>query len=117
MCACLRAGVNVVSNKGKLQWPQRNLGSICGDEPGQKKWDTPGTVTGTYKAGDEISTDIIFAQNHLGRVTVFACPLDAKAEGDCKALERCVPACSCTLKHACCYCCVRAEPPCPPSLP
>lgn len=82
------AGVDVVSNKGKLQWPAKNLGSICGDEPGQKKWDTPGQVSGTYKAGGEITTDILFAQNHLGRVFMSVCPLNAKSESECKPLQR-----------------------------
>lgn len=82
------AGVDVVSNKGKLSWPARNLGSICGDEPGQKKWDTPGQIGGTYKAGGEITTDILFAQNHLGRVFMSVCPLNAKSESECKPLQR-----------------------------
>lgn len=87
-CDLLHTGVNVVSGGGKLQWPARNLGSICGDEPGQKKWISSGQVTGTYSSGSEITTDIVFAQNHLGRVFMSVCPLNAKSENECKALQR-----------------------------
>lgn len=59
---------------------------------------------GTYKAGGEIATDIVFAQNHLGRVFMSVCPLNAKSESECKALQRCAQSlllsaevyCSCT---------------------
>jgi hypothetical protein len=94
--ACLvHAGVPVVSNKGKLQWPARNLGSICGDEPGKQKWNTPGQLGGSLKAGDTLKTDIVFAQNHLGRVWMRLCPLDAKADSECTDLQRCA-------QQACC---------------
>lgn len=84
-------GKAMVSDNGKLQWPARNLGSICGDEVGKNKWDRPGPASelgGTYKAGQTLKTDIVFAQNHLGRVYVRLCPLNAKSEGECTQLQR-----------------------------
>ena len=86
--AVFAGGVASVSDGGKLKWPAHNMYSICGDAAGEKKWDTPGRVTKTYAAGDTISVDVLFAQNHLGRMNVRLCPLDAKDEGSCKTLER-----------------------------
>jgi hypothetical protein len=83
------AGVRSVSKNGTLRWPQRNRSGICGDAAGQTKWDAPGRVVKTYRAGGTISVDILFAQNHLGRVNVRLCPLDAKTERQCLTLERC----------------------------
>lgn len=41
-------------------------------------------------------------QNHLGRMNIRVCPLDAKDEAACKTLERCAalrPALHCTALH------------------
>jgi hypothetical protein len=46
-------------------------------------------VTKTYREGQVINVDVIFAQNHLGRMNVRLCPLDAKDEAQCRTLERC----------------------------
>ncbi|GBF99128.1 hypothetical protein Rsub_12020 [Raphidocelis subcapitata] len=81
-------GVRAVSNNGALRWPQRNRQGICGDAAGQTKWDAPGRVVKTYRAGQAINVDILFAQNHLGRVNVRVCPLDATDERQCRTLER-----------------------------
>jgi hypothetical protein len=84
-----KTGAKKVGNHGALTWPARNLGSICGDAAGEKiKWDNPGRVTKTYQAGGTATVDIIFAQNHLGRVQLRLCPLDAKDESQCHLLER-----------------------------
>jgi hypothetical protein len=81
-------GVGKLSNDGKLRWPARNRNSICGDAAGENKWDVPGKIAKVYKAGQVINIDVVFAQNHLGRVNVRVCPLDAKDESKCKLLER-----------------------------
>lgn len=88
--AVYAGGVDAVSKGGKLQWPQRNRYSICGDAAGERKWDTPGPIAGSgkYKAGQTIDVDILFAQNHLGRLQMRLCPLDAKDESACRTLER-----------------------------
>ncbi len=64
------------------------MGSICGDAVGESKWDRPGQLGGTYKSGQELKTDIVFAQNHLGRVAMRLCPLNAKKESECIKLQR-----------------------------
>jgi len=86
--AVFAGGVNMVSDGGKLQWPKHNMYSICGDAVNERKWDNPGAITKTYSAGQTINVDIMFAQNHLGRMNVRICPLWAKDEGECKTLER-----------------------------
>ncbi|KAF6258440.1 hypothetical protein COO60DRAFT_1639124 [Scenedesmus sp. NREL 46B-D3] len=86
--AVFAGGVKSVSKDGQLQWPKRNMYSICGDAAEERKWDKPGQLGGTYKKGQVISTDIVFAQNHLGRVHMRLCPLDAKAVKDCVPLRR-----------------------------
>lgn len=82
------AGVSKVSDNGKLQWPASRKNGICGDAVGETKWDTPGQIGQTYAAGQKITTDIVFAQNHLGRVRIRLCPLDAKKATDCQELKR-----------------------------
>ncbi|KAF8058835.1 TNNI3K [Scenedesmus sp. PABB004] len=86
--AVFAGGVAKVSDGGKLQWPARKVSGICGDAYGEDKWDKPGPLGGTYKAGSTIKTDIIFAQNHLGRVHMRLCPLSAKTEAECVSLQR-----------------------------
>uniref|UniRef100_A0A383VJQ7 Chitin-binding type-4 domain-containing protein n=1 Tax=Tetradesmus obliquus TaxID=3088 RepID=A0A383VJQ7_TETOB len=86
--AVFAGGVKSVSKNGQLQWPQHNMHSICGDAVDERKWDKPGQLGGTYKKGQTITTDIVFAQNHLGRVYMRLCPLDAKAVKDCVPLRR-----------------------------
>lgn len=83
-----------MSKDGQLRWPQHHMDSICGDAAGQTKWDTPGRVGGFYKEGQVLTTDIVFAQNHLGRVYMRLCPLDAKAVKDCVPLQRYRPSSS-----------------------
>lgn len=84
----MAAGVDKVSRGGKLQWPARDINGICGNALGETRWDKPGPLGATYSAGQVIKTDIVFAQNHLGRVTVRLCPLDASAESQCITLQR-----------------------------
>jgi hypothetical protein len=86
--AAATAGVKAVSKNGQLQWPQHEMYSICGDAVDERKWDKPGQLGGTYKKGQVITTDIVFAQNHLGRVYMRLCPLNAKAVKDCVPLRR-----------------------------
>jgi hypothetical protein len=50
LCCPMLAGVNVVSNKGKLKWPHGRHG-LCGDAYNEQKWDVPGEVQQTYMAG------------------------------------------------------------------
>jgi hypothetical protein len=83
-----RSGVKKVSNDGALTWPAANRYSICGDAAEERKWDAPGKVAKTYREGQVINVDVIFAQNHLGRMNVRLCPLDATDEAQCKLLER-----------------------------
>jgi NADPH-dependent glutamate synthase beta subunit-like oxidoreductase len=56
-----------------------------------RQWDVPGKIGKTYQEGQTINVDIMFAQNHLGRMNVRVCPLDAKDESKCTTLERCGP--------------------------
>jgi hypothetical protein len=82
-------GTMAISENESLKWPNMVRGSICGDKVGETKWMTPGPVNTTYKAGAIIDTDIIFAQNHLGRYFVRLCPLDATDEAtQCQDLQR-----------------------------
>lgn len=46
----LASGVDVVSNKRKLSYPQGRHG-YCGDAYNEKKWDVPGTTQSTYVQG------------------------------------------------------------------
>ncbi|WIA21942.1 hypothetical protein OEZ85_004308 [Tetradesmus obliquus] len=80
-------GVNVVSNKGKLKWPHGRHG-LCGDSYNEKKWDVPGEVQQTYISGQEITIDTMIAVNHLGRLDMQICDLDAKGLKQCKDLQR-----------------------------
>lgn len=93
--ACCIAGVAMVSDDGKLQWPARDRNGICGDAVGEKKWDVPGQIAQTYSSGQKITTDIVFAQNHLGRVQMRLCQLNAKKESECQDLKRCVVTAGC----------------------
>eukprot|EP00882_Tetradesmus_deserticola_P020817 GHRQ01022500.1.p1 GENE.GHRQ01022500.1~~GHRQ01022500.1.p1 ORF type:complete len:139 (+),score=38.93 GHRQ01022500.1:277-693(+) len=86
--AVFAGGVNSVSRNGQLQWPRHDMHSICGDAVNERKWDQPGQLGGTYKKGQVISADIVFAQNHLGRVYMRLCPLGATAEKECMPLRR-----------------------------
>jgi hypothetical protein len=86
--AVYAGGVNKVSEGGKLSWPSRSRYSICGDASDERKWDNAGPVKKTYSAGQTINVDVLFAQNHLGRMNVRLCPLDAKDESQCRTLER-----------------------------
>lgn len=81
-------GVAKVSDGGRLRWPKDKKYSICGDAFGETKWDTPGPVSATYVSGQTITTDIVFAQNHLGRLRVRLCPLHAKKSSQCYELKR-----------------------------
>jgi hypothetical protein len=81
-------GVTKTSDGGKLQWPKRRANGICGDAYDENKWDKPGKLTATYTAGSTIGVDVLLAQNHLGRITVRVCPIDATSEDKCTNLER-----------------------------
>lgn len=82
------AGVKVVSDAGKLKWPAHKMNGICGDAYNQNKWDKPGKISTVYKQGDTITIDLLFAQNHLGRINMRLCPLNAKTEKECINLSR-----------------------------
>jgi hypothetical protein len=86
--AVFAGGVGKVSKEGQLTWPAHNMNSICGDAAGEYKWDKPGSVRKTYGAGQTINVDVVFAQNHLGRMNVRVCPLDATDESKCTTLEQ-----------------------------
>ena len=77
-----------MSKKFTLKWPARNTNGICGDAVGEKKWDKPAKIMKSYKEGGVISVDVLFAQNHLGRMNLRLCPLSAKREEDCLLLRR-----------------------------
>ena len=86
--AVFAGGVKSTSDNGKLSYPAMRTNGFCGDAVGQTKWDTPGQVATTYKAGSTISVDVLFAQNHLGRMQLRLCPLSAKSTKECKTLKR-----------------------------
>jgi hypothetical protein len=84
-------GAAVMSDGGKLQWPAMRLDSICGGAPGNTHWDTPGEVVAVYGQGGTVNVDSVITVNHLGRVRVRVCPLDAKRMDNrdgCVDLER-----------------------------
>ena len=69
--------------------PLPSCRSICGDAADERKWDKPGPMAkSAYKSGQTMDIDIIFAQNHLGRLQMRICPLDAKDEKQCTDLQR-----------------------------
>ncbi len=78
----------MVSDNFKITWPNARRNGICGDMHNESKWDVPGDVQATYTSGQTIKLDVIFAQNHLGRVQFRICPLSAKKWRDCKLLDR-----------------------------
>jgi hypothetical protein len=53
------------------------------------RWDKAGPVKAVYQVGQTIDVDVAVTVNHLGRFSMFLCPLDAKS-GDrrCKRLQR-----------------------------
>jgi hypothetical protein len=86
--SCCSTGKELVSKKYTLKWPARNTNGICGDAVGENKWDKPAQVMKSYREGEVISIDVLFAQNHLGRMTLRLCPLAARDEKDCLLLNR-----------------------------
>lgn len=49
----------------------------------------PGTTQASYVQGQEIDIDFVIATNHLGRIDVSICDLDAKpGDKKCKQLQR-----------------------------
>jgi hypothetical protein len=86
----LAAGVPKVSKNETLQWPAGTMNGICGDAAGESKWDSPNKwpLEWTYKQGQVFNTDIVMAQNHLGRIHLRLCPLHAKDEKECTSLLR-----------------------------
>jgi hypothetical protein len=52
---------------GALTWPASKLQSLCGDAPGEDRWDMPGPVQATYTAGQVVDIDVVIAVNHLVR--------------------------------------------------
>jgi hypothetical protein len=88
--AVYAGGVQAISKGGKLNWPARARNGICGNAVGETKWDTAGQIakSGKYKVGETIDIDVLYAQNHLGRMIIRVCPLDAKDESQCTDLER-----------------------------
>lgn len=84
-------GAGVMSDSGALSWPAMRLDSICGGAPGNKHWDAPGEPVATYGQGGTVNVDSVITVNHLGRVRVRLCPLDAKrmdGRDGCVDLER-----------------------------
>eukprot|EP00878_Enallax_costatus_P029665 GHUV01032205.1.p1 GENE.GHUV01032205.1~~GHUV01032205.1.p1 ORF type:complete len:275 (+),score=48.24 GHUV01032205.1:164-988(+) len=81
-------GVDVVSKKRKLTYPQGRHG-YCGDAYNQQRWDVPGSTQASYVQGQEITVDFVIATNHLGRIDMTVCDLDAKPEDNkCQSLQR-----------------------------
>ncbi len=83
-------GVPALSRNGQLKWPQATRG-MCGDAYNQNAWDKPRSVAMTYAPGQTIAVDTVVTVNHLGRLSLQVCSLDAKS-GDmakkCKPLVR-----------------------------
>jgi hypothetical protein len=74
---------------GGKTWPGGEPATLCGDRPGETTWDTPGQLQVTYVQGESISVDFALTENHLGRVNMLLCPLDAKpGDGSCKKMQR-----------------------------
>jgi hypothetical protein len=89
--AVFAGGTMAVSKDETLVWPAAHRSGICGDAANETKWDSPVGGAGprkTYKSGDTIDVDVLFAQNHLGRWRVRLCPLDARDESRCQDLQR-----------------------------
>eukprot|EP00775_Hariotina_reticulata_P008431 gene8431-8614_t len=82
-------GAFEVSNKGKLRYPAGRYG-MCGDAAWESKWDQPGPVQAEYSEGQVIQIDILIAVNHVGRMDMTVCDLDAKVGQDskCHQLQR-----------------------------
>lgn len=59
------AGNKVLGEYGRLTWPAMNLHSLCGDAPGETKWEAAGAVQATYTAGQVMDIDSVIAVNHL----------------------------------------------------
>lgn len=56
-----------------------------GDAYYETRWDVPGPIQTTYVSGQTINVDIVVAVNHLGRMSLQICQLDAKpGAGKCK---------------------------------
>lgn len=84
----LTPGVDVVSDKRKLTYPAGRHG-YCGDAYNQRRWDVPGQTQASYVQGQQVSVDFVIATNHLGRIDMTVCDLDAKpGDKKCRSLQR-----------------------------
>lgn len=70
-------GVDVVSNKGRLTYPDGRRG-MCGDAYNETRWDRPGAVQAAYAPGQTVNLDVVMQVQHMGKVGVQVCALDAK---------------------------------------
>ncbi|KAI8462449.1 MAG: hypothetical protein J3K34DRAFT_527745 [Monoraphidium minutum] len=79
-------GAGVVSDEGKKTYPDGRR-NFCGDAWDEYKWDAPRSPVITYRPGQVINVDTLVAVNHMGRMSVQICQLDAKpGQGKCKNL-------------------------------
>lgn len=79
-------GAAKVSDYGKRTYPDGNR-NYCGDAHDEKRWDVPGPPVVTYAEGQVINVDVLVAVQHMGRMMMQICPLDAKPkQGKCKQL-------------------------------
>eukprot|EP00775_Hariotina_reticulata_P005826 gene5826-6067_t len=78
-----------VSEHGAKVWPDSRHG-MCGDKVSEQHWDMPGKVQATYKQGQVINVDFLIAENHLGRINIDFCELDAENQqpSKCQSLHR-----------------------------
>jgi len=67
-------GANVVSDGGKLRYPDGRRG-LCGDVWNETKWNAPGPIQVTYNPGQVINVDVLITVNHMGRMTMQVCNL------------------------------------------
>ncbi len=86
----LPTGANTVSEGGKQVYPNGRRGS-CGDPHYETKWDVPGQIASTYVSGQTINVESLVAVNHMGKIEVEICPLDAKSRDKCKPLKLVAP--------------------------
>ncbi|KIZ01099.1 hypothetical protein MNEG_6862 [Monoraphidium neglectum] len=79
-------GAATVSDKGRLRYPDGRR-NYCGDAHNEDRWDKPTSPVVTYTTGQVINVDVVVAVNHMGRMSMQVCPLDAKPkQGKCKNL-------------------------------
>jgi hypothetical protein len=97
------AGVDVVSNKGKLKWPHGRHG-LCGDAFNEKKWDVPGQVQQTYMQGQvrkplpqqqqqQVTEVVVLEGRVMLHELITACCVSHGATGDAAVANAAVRSC------------------------